>query len=408
MFHQLIPNGHVTSPKGFQAGSIHSGVKKEEKDDLVVLLSDSPTTAAAAFTQNKAAAAPVHLSREVFQGGDVRAVLINSGNANACTGDRGMEDARRLQQAAADALGLTQNQVALASTGVIGVPLPMDKVLEGIPRVTAAMGSDNGSQAAEGIMTTDTTRKEIAIELLINGKTVVIGGMAKGSGMINPNMATMLAFVTTDAAVDPVFLQKALLQTVEDTYNMITVDGVTSTNDTIMVLANGQAGNQVIDENHPEQAQFVEALKLVNQALAVDIVQDGEGATKMIVALTEGFATKGDARAAAKEVLNSNLVKTAIFGEDGNWGRIICSLGNSGAAFEMNDVALELSNSLGQAVQVLEKGLPLDYDEDAVAELLKDSHIIIRITAASGSESARGWGCDLSYDYVKINGSYRS
>ncbi|MDW7672367.1 MAG: bifunctional glutamate N-acetyltransferase/amino-acid acetyltransferase ArgJ [Bacillota bacterium] len=407
MSYTIIPGGHVTSPQGFLAASVHTGVKKD-KDDLVILLSETPTASTAVFTQNLAAAAPVQISREVFSGQKVRAVLINSGNANACTGHKGMEDARLTQQKTAEALGLSPGQVALASTGVIGLPLSMEKILAGIPAAVSALTREGGASAAEGIMTTDTRRKTIAVTTIIDGKTVTIGGMAKGSGMINPNMATMLGFVTTDAVVEPNFLQEAFKEVVADTYNMITVDGDTSTNDTVMVLAGGKAGNQPINEKHPEKEAFLEALFEVNKALAVSIVEDGEGATKLIEAVTEGFATKEDARMAAKAVLNSNLVKTAIFGEDGNWGRIICSLGYSGAAFSLDQVALELGNSKGQRVKVLQEGLPLDYDEANVAEVLKDTHIMIHITAGAGEAAARGWGCDLSYDYVKINGSYRS
>ncbi|MEN1759624.1 bifunctional glutamate N-acetyltransferase/amino-acid acetyltransferase ArgJ [Anoxynatronum sibiricum] len=407
MTYEVIPNGHVTSPRGFLAGSVHTGVKKE-KDDLVLLISETATTSAAMFTQNLAAAAPVHISREVFDLGDVRAVLVNSGNANACTGSRGEADALELQQITAEMMKLKPQQVALASTGVIGVTLPMDKIRAGIPKVIAACHAQGGPQAAQGIMTTDTIRKEMAVTTVIDGKTVTIGGMAKGSGMINPNMATMLGFITTDAAVELGYLKEVVAEVVADTYNMITVDGDTSTNDTVMVLANGQAGNKPLNDQHPDKKKFMDALYAVNEALAISIVKDGEGATKLMEVITEGFATKTDARLAAKAVLNSNLVKTAIFGEDGNWGRIVCSLGYSGASFQLNDVALTLANSQRESVQVLSAGLPLDYSEEKVAGLLKDKKVIIRLTAASGEASARGWGCDLSYDYVKINGSYRS
>ena len=407
MTYTIIPGGNATSPKGFKAGSVHSGVKTD-KDDLVILYSEHPTVSTAVFTQNLAAAAPVQVSREVFQHQDVRAVLINSGNANACTGHKGLEDAKLTQQKTAEVLSLQPHQVALASTGVIGLPLPMEKLLAGIPKAVEMLSEAGGAKAAEGIMTTDTSAKVIAVSTTINGKTVTIGGMAKGSGMINPNMATMLGFVTTDAAVDQAYLTNTFREIVADTYNMITVDGDTSTNDTVMLMAGGAAGNDVIDEDHPEEAKFRETLMAVNQHLAVSIVKDGEGATKLIETMTEGFATKEDARMAAKAVLNSNLVKTAIFGEDGNWGRMICSLGYSGATFDLNKVALLLGNGQDQWVQVLDKGLPLDYDEDKVADVLKDKLIKIHIVAGEGDASAKGWGCDFSYDYVKINGSYRS
>jgi glutamate N-acetyltransferase / amino-acid N-acetyltransferase len=404
---QTIADGSVTSAKGFFAGSVHAGFKKANKD-LVILYSELKTSAAAAFTQNRAAAPPVSISREIVGYGDVRAVLINSGNANACTGLDGFENARMSQAAAAKALSLKPDQVALASTGVIGVPLPMEVMMQGIPKAVAALGPENGHDAALGIMTTDLSKKEFAVRLTIDGKKVTIGGMAKGSGMINPNMATMLSFVTTDAAVDPGYLKEIVAEVVESTYNMITVDGDTSTNDTIMVLANGMAGNKTINEAHTDKELFIEALYAVNEMLAISIVKDGEGATKLIEVEASDFQNKSDARIAAKAVLNSNLVKTAIFGEDGNWGRIICSLGYSGASFDLNDVRLELANGQGQSVKVFENGLPTDYDEAVVTELLKDTHIIIRVNAGNGYASARGWGCDLSYDYVKINGSYRN
>ena len=404
---QTIADGSVTSAKGFHAGSVHAGFKESDKD-LVILYSEVKTSAAAAFTQNRAAAAPVTISREIVENGEVRAILINSGNANACTGLDGFENARRSQSAAAKALSLKPEQVAIASTGVIGVPLPMKVMMHGIPKAVAALGPENGRDAALGIMTTDLIKKEFAVSLTIDGKKVTIGGMAKGSGMINPNMATMLSFVTTDAAVDPDFLKEIVAEVVESTYNMITVDGDTSTNDTIMVLANGMAGNESIDETHSDKELFIEALHLVNEMLAISIVRDGEGATKLIEVMASGFQNKFDARIAAKAILNSNLVKTAMFGEDGNWGRIICSLGYSGASFDLKDMKLELANSQGQSVEVFDHGLPTNYNEAVVAELLKDTHIIIRVNAGNGNASARGWGCDLSYDYVKINGSYRN
>ncbi|MDW7678340.1 MAG: bifunctional glutamate N-acetyltransferase/amino-acid acetyltransferase ArgJ [Bacillota bacterium] len=406
MAYELIPNGHVTSPTGFKAGVTSCGIKKG-KDDLVILYSEAPTASAAVFTRNRAAAVPVMISREVFQLNNVRAVLINSGSANACTGEKGMADGKATQEKTARVLGLSASQVALASTGRIGELLPVESMLAGIERAAAGLRVDQGRRAAAAILTSDTTIKEIAVKTTIDGKTVTIGGMAKGSGMINPNMATMLSFVTTDGLVDTAFLKKTVSEVVDVSYNMITVDGDTSTNDTVMVLANGTAGNRLLDEHHPEKARFVEALLAVNMGLAMAIIKDGEGATKLVEAVTSGFASTLDARKAAKAVLNSIRVKTSLFAEDGYWGRIIGSLGNAGIDLEMDRMALELSNSRGQSVKVMEKGCPLHYEESRLEQVLKDGHIIITITAAMGEGTARGWGCDLSHDYVDISGFYR-
>ena len=407
MTYEIVPGGHVTSPAGFKAGSVNCGIK-QEKEDLVILFSEAPTEAAAKFTQNQAAAAPVQISRRVFRMNRVRAVLINSGNANACTGEKGLSDALLTQAKSAEALGLSADQVALASTGCIGVLLPIDNLLKGICAAASTLSADLGSRAAAAIMTSDTEKKEIAVKTIIDGKTVTIGGMAKGSGMINPSMATMLGFVTTDAAVDPDFLNQLVTDVVNDTFNMITVDGDASTNDTVMVLANGRANNCLIDQNHPEHRKFSEAFFAVCKTLAISIVKDGEGATKLIEIATTGFANEENARKAAKAVLNSNRLKTSIFAEDGYWGRIISSLGNSGVEFRVADLTLELANSQGLVVKLLDRGRPMEYKEEQVASLLKDTHIIITINASSGSASARGWGCDLSYDYVKISGFYRN
>lgn len=402
----VLPEGHVTSPRGFQTGIAACGVKKD-KDDLVILYSESPAVGAAVFTQNLAAAVPVQISREVFGLNQVQAVLINSGCANACTGEQGMMDGMATQKETAQALGLKRQQVALASTGRIGMPLPVEKILRGIPVAVKNLGKDQGSRAAKAIQTSDTILKEMAVEITIDGKNITIGGMAKGSGMINPQMATMLSFVTTDAVVEASFLRKALRETVDETYNMISVDGDASTNDTVMLLANGLACNEVLNEHHPEKELFVKALLAVNKALALAIVKDGEGATKLVEVVTNGFATRMDARKAAKEVLNSIRVKTMLFAKDGYWGRIIGSLGNAGVDFNLQEVVLTLTDSQEESVTVMEKGTPQAYSEDKLLQVLQDSYIRITITVGTGEGFARGWGCDLSHEYVDISGFYR-
>ncbi|RQD69595.1 MAG: bifunctional glutamate N-acetyltransferase/amino-acid acetyltransferase ArgJ [Tindallia sp. MSAO_Bac2] len=403
-----IANGTVTSPKGFIASGVHTGVKEDNQLDLAILFSKTEAIAAGVFTQNQAMAAPVIISKDVIKNHRLRGVVINSGNANACTGSRGMEDAKAIQAKAAELLNISPDELALASTGVIGLPLPLDNILSGIPEAVSKLSENGGKDAAKGIMTTDTINKEIAVEVEIDNKIVTVAGMAKGSGMIHPNMATMLGFITTDAAVKPEYLQNALQEVTDSTFNMITVDGDTSTNDTVIVLANGKAENHRIDKDHPERDKFFEALQQVSEYLAKSIVRDGEGASKFIEAEARGFKTLSDARKAARTVLSSNLVKTAIFGGDGNWGRMICSLGYSGAPFNMETVELTLGNGQGEMMKVLENGLPLDYDESFVEKILEDNHISIIIEANVGAVSAKGWGCDLTYEYVKINGSYRS
>lgn len=402
----IMPKGHVTSPMGFQAGIAACGVKKG-KDDLVILYSECPTGGAAVFTQNRAAAVPVQISRNVFRKNEVRAVLINSGCANACTGEQGMEGGMATQTKTAQTLGLKPHQVALASTGRIGMPLPLKEILAGIPVAVKSLGRDHGSRAAKAIQTSDTHLKEIAVQTIIDGKTVTIGGMAKGSGMINPQMATMLSFVTTDAAVEISFLRQSLQEAVDETYNMISVDGDASTNDTVMLLANGMAGNDPVDGQHPERGKFMEALMAVNHALALAIVKDGEGATKLVEVITKGFASRKDARKAAKEVMNSVRVKTMLFAKDGYWGRIIGSLGNAGVDFNLKEVALTLTDSQEESVTVMDRGTPQNYSEERLIKVLQDKHIRITITAGTGEGSARGWGCDLSHDYVDISGFYR-
>lgn len=399
-------DGDITSPKGFKACGIHIGIKKKKKD-IALIVSDVLAEGAAAFTTNKACAAPVQLSKENIQKGKIQAILVNSGNANACTGKEGYENAKEMVKTAAEGLNLSFENILVASTGVIGVPLPMDTVLKGINKATKLLSYEGGLDAAEAILTTDTGVKKVAVSLEIDEKKVTIAGIAKGSGMIHPNMATMLGFVTTDAKVEGEFLQKFLKHTVDQTYNMITVDGDTSTNDSVMVMANGMAENTMLDENHPEIEKFKEAFHYVNEYLAKTIVEDGEGATKFLEVEVQNSKSFADAKTITMSILNSNLVKTAFFGEDGNWGRIVCSIGYSGVDMEMDKVTVYLGNEEAM-LKIVEEGQGTDYKEEEMAEILKHKKLKILVDLHAGIEKAKGWGCDLSYEYVKINGAYRS
>jgi glutamate N-acetyltransferase/amino-acid N-acetyltransferase len=330
-------------------------------------------------------------------------VVVNSGNANACNGPRGLEDARAMAARAGELLGVPAQQVLVGSTGVIGQPLPMDKVLPGIERAVAELSREGGLDAAEAIMTTDIFAKEAAVTLELGGRETVVGGMAKGSGMIHPNMATMLGFITTDAAIAPGWLGKALLQAVERTFNMITVDGDTSTNDMVVALANGAAGNRVIDGEGPDFTAFCAALEEVCRNLAVAIARDGEGATKLLEVRVRGARTERDARTAARAVAASNLVKSAVFGEDANWGRVLCAVGYSGADFDPDAVDVFIGDE-----KVAENGAALPFSEERAARALAGKHVVITIDMKTGDAGATAWGCDLTYDYVRINGSYRT
>ncbi|WP_066638003.1 bifunctional glutamate N-acetyltransferase/amino-acid acetyltransferase ArgJ [Desulfolucanica intricata] len=397
-----VVTGGITAPSGFLACGIQAGIKDDSKD-LAIIYSESPCTAAGVFTANKVQAAPVQLSRQRIAAGEARAVLVNSGNANACNGPQGLRDAIRTTTALAEALDINENLVLVASTGVIGQNLPVDKILVGISKGVKELSPEGGPDAAEAIMTTDTTPKQIAIKFELGGVPVTIGGMAKGSGMIHPNMATMLGFITTDAAISALLLAKALKTVTEDTFNMITVDGDTSTNDMVLLLANGRAGNELIETEGAEFELFCSALHEVCLSLAKDIAGDGEGATKLLEVKVVNAPTKQDAKRVAKAVTASNLVKAAIFGEDANWGRIICAAGYSGADFDPVKVDIFLGNE-----QVARDGGAVHFSEERAAEILSHKEIKILIDLKSGSEDATAWGCDLTYDYVKINGSYRS
>lgn len=398
----------VCAPKGFIASGVHAGLKKAKKD-MTVIFSETPAAAAGVFTQNAVKAAPVIVNMEHLQktAGHARAIVVNSAVANACTGKRGLEDAREMAALSGELLGIPKEEVLVASTGVIGVTLPMDKIQKGIEDACSKMSKTGGLAAAEGIMTTDTVPKEETVIVDLDGKTVTLGGIAKGSGMIHPNMATMLGFITTDAAISSKVLQHALREVVNETFNMISVDGDTSTNDMVLVLANGAAGNSPVEMEGPTYEKFKEALYEICKSLAKKIVEDGEGVTKVLEVEVKNAATSEDARKAARKVTESNLVKTAIFGEDANWGRVIMAVGNSGANFDPDKVDVFLESDWGRE-QMMEAGMGLNFSEEKAAEILKEKEIKIVIDLHDGTYSAKAWGCDLSYEYVRINADYRS
>ena len=404
-----IFNGGITSPAGFQATGIAAGIKKDTKD-MAMLFSKVPCTAAGTFTSNIVKAAPVLWDREIInRTGKAQAVVMNSGIANACTGEEGMEYCRRIAENAGQVLGIEPEMVLSASTGVIGQQLPMDKIKAGIKKM-AGLLSDTapaGTLAAEAIMTTDTKKKEIAVRTVIGGKTVTIGGMSKGSGMIHPNMCTMLAFLTTDCDISRELLQKALSEDICSTYNMISVDGDTSTNDTCIILANGLAGNQPVTRENEDYKAFCLALNEVNTWLAKHMAADGEGATCLFETVVEGAKDEEKAKILAKSVITSNLVKTAVAGHDANWGRILCAMGYSGADFDPQKVDLFFESSFGK-LQIISGGKAADYSEEEATHILSAPEITARILMHEGDASATAWGCDLTHEYITINADYRS
>jgi len=397
----------ITAPKGFSATGAHVGLKKKKKD-LTIIKSEVPAVASGVFTTNLVKAAPVLWNQQIVKN-KVRGIVVNSGNANACTGELGFKHTEIMAQTLAECINATKEEIIVSSTGVIGVHLPIEKIVEGIKTIVSTLETtrEAAKRAAEGIITTDTYTKEISVEVEIGGKSVKIGGMAKGSGMIHPNMATMLSFVTTDADISKNMLDKALTDSVEDTYNMISVDGDTSTNDMVLVLANGLAQNTPINEENENYFKFKSALDYVNKYLAKQVVNDGEGVTKVLEVLVNGASTKEDARKIAKSVICSNLVKTAFFGEDANWGRILCAAGYSGANFNPEKTSISFS-SLGGEIMLFANGEPVNFDEDKALQILKERKIHILISLQDGNSEATAWGCDLSYEYVKINGEYRT
>jgi len=404
-----IFDGYLTAPKGFKTAGAFVGIKKAKKD-LCLIASDVPAAAAGCFTQNIVKAAPVLWDMDIIKsGGAVKGVVVNSGNANACTGLRGIEDNKTMAAVFADAINAETEEILVCSTGVIGVNLPMDAVCKGIETVAAQLdySPEAGQNAAEAIMTTDTFMKTAAVRTVIGGKTVTLAGMAKGSGMIHPNMATLLAFVTTDCAISREMLRRALSGSVEKTYNMISVDGDTSTNDTILVLANGMAGNDVIDDESEAYAAFREALDYVNRTLAIAIARDGEGASKLLEVTVKGAKTDADAARLSKSVVSSSLVKAMMFGEDANGGRIMCAMGYSGGSFDPCNVDIDM-RSLKGAFNFMKNGEPVVFDEAYAKTVLGEKEIFVDVALFEGTGAATAWGCDLTYEYVKINGDYRS
>ena len=398
-------NGGITTPQGFKAGVAQTEVKYRGRYDLALVVSECPAVGAGVFTTNKFPAAPVQVSRQhLAQSEKMRGFVVNSGCANACTGKEGLAAAYKMAEFAGEVTGYQAEEFFVASTGVIGNFLPLDKVKQGIKEAGHNLSPQTGTLAAQAIMTTDTVPKEMAIEVEIEGKQVVLGAMAKGSGMIHPNMATMLGFITTDVAITKECLQKALVMANEDSFNMVTVDGDTSTNDTLVALANGQAGNAVIANPVSEAFQiFVTALKKVCIFLAKMIARDGEGATKLLEVKVINASSREDARKAAKTIAGSSLVKATIFGEDANWGRIVCALGYSGTEFIPENVVVYLDDLL-----MVENGSGVDFDEAKAGRILGKEKIVITVDLQAGEFTGTAWGCDLSYEYVKINADYRS
>lgn len=396
-------SGGVTAAQGFKAGGIACGVKKSQLPDLALIYSEVPADAAGIFTTNQVQAAPVVLSREYLKKGKAQAIIANSGNANACVGTVGMEAAQRMAAAAGKALNIAAESVLVASTGVIGIALPVEKIEIALSGESAFLSDTGSAAAAQAIMTTDTFPKEVALELELSGAMVRIGGIAKGSGMIHPNMATMFGFITTDARIEQSLLQKAIAVAGKRSFNRITVDGDTSTNDCLFILANGLANNQTIDSMNNDYETFLQALNIVCLELAKMIARDGEGATKLVEIKITGAKTEDEAVKAGKSVATSNLVKTALFGEDANWGRILAAVGYSGVKIDPDRISIYLGD-----LPVYQKGIGLVFDEAKAKRILSEKEILIKIDLGDGREVASVWTCDLSYDYIKINGSYRS
>lgn len=394
----------ITSPQGFMAAGVKAGIKKSGKEDVAIIYSTVPATVAGMFTTNQVAAAPVLVCREHIKKGIAQAIIINSGCANACTGEIGMQDAKQMARLTAEALELDASQVLVSSTGIIGVNLPMDKVASGIKQAVAELSVAGHQSAMQAIMTTDTLSKECAFEFTVGSKQAKIAGMAKGSGMIHPNMATMLAYITTDVAITSDLLQAALGQTVEVSFNMVTVDGDTSTNDSVVVLANGLAGNTVIEDYTSEDYKiFCTALKQVCICLAKKIAYDGEGATKFLEVNVQEAKTFAEAKTVGMSVAKSPLVKTAFFGQDPNWGRIICAVGYAGIEIDPANIELAIGK-----IQVVKNGMPVTSDEEALRAVMAEHDIVLDIKLGAGTAEATIWTCDFSYEYVKINGEYHT
>ena len=402
-----IIQGGVCAATGFKANGIHCGIRKNHtKKDLALIVSDVPASAASVYTTNLVKGAPLTVTRNNIADGIAQAVICNSGNANTCNAN-GIEIAEAMCELVAKATGVKAADVVVASTGVIGQPLNLEPIANGMDELVAGLSTEGGEAAAVGIMTTDTVKKEIAVEFTVGGKTCHIGGIAKGSGMIHPNMATMLVFITTDCAIAPDMLQKALSGDITNTFNMVSVDGDTSTNDMVTVLANGLAGNEAITAEGEDFTTFMQALNTVTVDLCRKIAGDGEGATKLLECRVTGGKDEKNAKIVAKSVICSSLLKAAMFGADANWGRVLCAIGYSGADVDVNKVAVSFE-SKGGRIDVCVDGAGIPFSEETAKQVLLEKEIDIIITLGDGEASATAWGCDLTYDYVKINGDYRT
>lgn len=398
-----VENGSVVTPQGFKATGLHAGIKRKRKD-LGVIVCDTPASAAAVYTLNVIQAAPIKVTKEsIAKEGKIQAVIVNSGNANACTGEQGEKDAYAMRKATANKFSIPEHYVAVASTGIIGLEMPMDKVISGIEKLKPEATQESAQKFQEAILTTDVVTKSTCYETVIDGKKVTMGGAAKGSGMIHPNMATMLAFITTDANIESDMLQLALKEVTDQTFNCITVDGDTSTNDMVLVMANGKANNETLTPSHPEWKTFVELLHRTCEDLAKMIARDGEGATKLIEVEVRGALNNQEAVQVAKSIVGSSLVKTAVYGADANWGRIIAAVGYSDATVDPE----KIDASIGP-IQLLKNSQPTDYSEEEATEYLQNDTVKISVDLHVGSGCGKAWGCDLTYDYVRINASYRS
>ncbi|MEC0310723.1 bifunctional glutamate N-acetyltransferase/amino-acid acetyltransferase ArgJ [Paenibacillus lautus] len=401
----IIDGGSIVTPQGFKAAGLHCGLKKTDRNDLGVIVCDVPAVAAAVYTTNLFQAAPLKVTRESLQDGKLRAIVVNSGNANACTGKQGEEDAYAMRANTAAQFGLEENDVAVASTGVIGELLKMDRVSSGIAGLPARLsGESEGAESfSQAILTTDLVKKEACVTVQVNGTKVTIAGTAKGSGMIHPNMATMLGFMTTDAVIGQEALQLLLRQTTNLTFNMITVDGDTSTNDMLVAMASGLAGHDALSPEHPDWDAFAAGFHYVCQQLAKAIARDGEGASRLIEVRVDGAESDDDAQAIAKTIIGSSLVKSAVFGADANWGRIIAAVGRAGRPVNPETVDIAIG-----PISVLEQSRPVAFDEDAALAYLQGDTVDIDVKLHTGNGSATAWGCDLTYDYVRINAAYRT
>lgn len=405
---KILEGKTITDVKGFVASGVCAGLKRSKKLDLCIIHSEYPAKGSATFTQNKAKAPCVTYNMDNINNESIKAIVVNSGNANSCTGENGYKDNLKMAEVTGNNLNINTNEVLVASTGIIGVPLEMDKIIHGIEKASKEVSKEGGENAANAILTTDTFNKKVAVEIDIDGKKARIAGMAKGSGMIHPNMATMLAFITTDVNISKTLLDKTFKESVDSSYNMVSVDGDTSTNDMSIILANGACGNkEITDEKSESYIEFKRALEFVNIELSKLIAKDGEGATKLLEVKIKEAATLKDARKCAKSVVSSNLLKCALFGNDANWGRIVCALGYSEADIDMNIIDVFLRNDL-ESIQIVKDGVGINFNEEAAEKLLDSKNIMVVVNLKQGAYEASAYGCDLSFEYVRINGCYRT